>query len=170
MTRWLLLLGVSASAAPCASNYRVNGACVPEGVSPLEFYVQSFDPATGYAKRPMQTLEIRTEGGERATAYVLNLTSQRWMDDSIFAANSSANGLWHHQLSVVVPEACASQACGSTGWLYVTGGHNADGGGFTPLEASNGDLVQAAELGCATNTIGAVLMQVPVSATPLPEP
>jgi PhoPQ-activated pathogenicity-related protein len=146
-------------ALECASHYRVKGECVPVGVSPLEFYVHQHDPESTYNPVPMQKLELNGSGP--ATAFVLNFTSQRWWsDDSLFLKNSSAKGLWRHQLSIVVPRQCQAtpKHCGSTAWLYVTGGHNNPWPALTP---SDSDLRQAANLAVSSNTITAVLKQVP---------
>lgn len=155
-----ILFHASIATLTCESNYSIGAVCVPTGVSPLEFYVRQPDPDSTYDPRPMQTLALPpTASGCSTTAYVLSLTSQRWMSDDILLSNSSARSLWRHQLSVVVPDAChtAPDSCRSTAWLYVTGGHNP----LTPLSPRDGELLQAAELACAGRTIGAVLKQVP---------
>ena len=164
----LLELSMLATAAiECASRYRVKGECVPVGISPLEFYIHQHDEATTYEPEPMQRIVLNG-----STAFVLNFTSQRWWDDHVFLDNSSAKGVWRHQLAVVVPGACLSdpRRCSSTAWLYVTGGHNP----WPPLSPSDGDLRLAAALAASTMTVTAVLKQVPnqpvIFADELPHP
>ena len=141
-------------ATDCPSGYSIRGACVPVGTSPLQFYVDMPDPTYSYAAKPIQTF-----GLPGATAFVLNMTSQRWLTDDDFKQYSPSKSVWRHQLVVVVPKKLNKQL--DTGWLWITGGDNEPDGGFKPIDTKDGEVAIAGELAAASGTVCAVLLQVP---------
>ena len=168
--------------ADCESNYTVRGQCVPPGMSPLEYYVRLPDDAFRFEPAPLQTLSL-----PNASAFVLNMTSQRWRSDAAFANNSPAGSLWRHQLIVVIPDAAVTAGervpvgavggdgdnssslqergnrddAGGTSWIWVTGGENEAGGSFTPIAEDDAEVATAARLAVETGQVTAVLKQVP---------
>jgi hypothetical protein len=139
----------------CPSGYSIRGTCVPVGTSPLQFYVDMPDPTYSYMPEPIQTF-----GLPGATAFVLNMTSQRWLTDDDFKPYSPSKSVWWHQLVVVVPKKLNKQSGNSdTGWIWITGGDNTDGG--KPIDTKDGEVAIAGELAAATGTVCAVLRQIP---------
>ena len=173
MALYYAILQAAAATSPqlsCPSGLSIGPTtCVPPGVSPLEFYVQQPDPSYTYDKTPLQTIAL-----PNATAFVFNMTSQTWLADDIFAPDSPTKSVWCHQLTVIVPDAFKARDVGApppkasshTAWLWITGG----GRPFTLLSASNWEVALAGKLSVATNTIGAVLKQVPNQAVKFAEP
>ena len=74
----------------CPSGYTVQGACVPVGQSPLEYYLQQPDSTCTYDRQPLQTFAVP---GARVS--VLNMTSQRWMTEAIFKPTSPSRSVWY---------------------------------------------------------------------------
>jgi PhoPQ-activated pathogenicity-related protein len=147
-----------ATTLTCASGYAVGDACVPVGVSPLQYYMED---KSGYAydATPIQTFTIPNVS---ATLYVLNMTSGNWIPDALFNASSPAKGAWMHQVLVIVPAKLRAER--STGWLWITGGANAVGGQFSPLTPTSGgrnEIIESAKMAVASGTVGVVLKQVP---------
>jgi PhoPQ-activated pathogenicity-related protein len=136
----------------CPSGYQIRGSCVPPGVSPLDFYVNRVTDADLPPPRVTQTLT--SAGGCALT--VLNFTSQRWLTDAEFKDTSAAKSTWSHQLIVAAPPNPKKLA--STGWLWITGGHNPDN---SPVSPSDSEVAVACSLALSANTVGAVLHQVP---------
>jgi PhoPQ-activated pathogenicity-related protein len=136
----------------CPSGYSIRGSCVPVGTSPLQFYVDMPDPTYSYMPEPIQTF-----GLPGATAFVLNMTSQRWLTDDDFKPYSPSKSVWWHQLVVVVPNKLNKQL--ETGWIWITGGDNTDGG--KPIDTKDGEVAIAGELAAASGTVCAVLRQIP---------
>jgi hypothetical protein len=134
--------------APCSSGLCVRGECVPEGMSPLHYYLNLTDTEYNW-----EVLEQKPLRGH-ATAYILNLTSQRWLTDQ-----HSDRSVWWHQLAVAVPQT-TNEAALHTGWLWITGGHNENDGSQT-FDTSDSEFQIATQLALATGTIGSVLKQVP---------
>jgi PhoPQ-activated pathogenicity-related protein len=85
--------------------------------------------------------------------YALNLTSQRWLSDSDFSANSEAKSLWWHYLMVIVPDDLKFKSNGS---LWITGGNM----GSVP-KIDDEDMVVSAALAVTTGTITGALFQIP---------
>jgi hypothetical protein len=38
------------------------------------------------------------------TGYILNMTSQKWLDDADYAPDSRTKSIWYHTLVVIVPD------------------------------------------------------------------
>jgi PhoPQ-activated pathogenicity-related protein len=85
-------------------------------------------------------------------AYTLNLTSQRWLTDADFSANSEAKSIWWHNLVVIVPDNLMYKNNAS---MWITGG----GMGNKPSPQSE-DILLSAALAVTTGTIVSVLFQV----------
>lgn len=90
---------------------------------------------------------------ELCTVYTLNMTSQRWLTDADFSADSQAKSLWWHYLSVIVPDNLKFKNNGS---LWITGG--SQGNGVPKIDEE--DLVVSAALAVTTGTITGALFQV----------
>ena len=133
---------------PCASGLCVRGGCVPNGESPLHYYVNNVTDAE-YDWELVETIKLAG-----AHAYVLNLTSQRWLTE-----RESDRSVWWHQLAVVVPDQPSAAAL-HTGWLWITGGHN-DDDGTQRWDTTDSDFQIAYQLAISTRTICSVLKQVP---------
>eukprot|EP00035_Acanthoeca_spectabilis_P014122 m.268434 g.268434 ORF g.268434 m.268434 type:complete len:412 (+) comp16057_c0_seq7:1475-2710(+) len=144
---------ISICSATCSSGYMIRGACVPEGVSPLAFYVEMVDiPPT--VTGPHQTFSPL--GG--TVAHVLNVTSQTWLTPAAFKNTSAGTSIWTHQLVVVLPPRVIS----STAFLWITGGNNPEhGSSVSPISPDDDEVAMVAKLVTATGTVGAVLKQVP---------
>lgn len=149
------------SRTQCPSGYAVQDKCVPLGISPLDFWVNKYDDGVyKYDPEPLQVLPFGN-----ATAFVLNMTSQRWLLDEVFEPASAVQSLWHHQVIVIVPHAIKS-AVSRTGWLWITGGQNEANGDFKPIptdpkSSDRGELEFSAKMAIATGTVSVVLKQVP---------
>jgi hypothetical protein len=81
------------------------------------------------------------------------MTSQRWLTDADFAANSTAKSIWWHYLAVVVPEKIRFKNNGS---LYITKGHNDMG---LP-DYKNYDILSCTAFALLTGQITGCLFQV----------
>jgi PhoPQ-activated pathogenicity-related protein len=154
----ILMSSANAMISNCSSGYVVQGNCVPDGLSPLDYYVNHLPSSDyHYEETPLQTLQL-----EGATAYVLNMTSQTWLNDGLFTKDSPSASVWVHQLVVIVPSNLSKKK--STGWLWVTGGDNSIGKKFTPIDpkSSDRDEVQfSAQIARQTGTVAVILKQVP---------
>ncbi len=102
----------------------------------LDRYVAAPDPSYHYEL-------LKTLPGEDFTAYVLELTSQRWR-----AAEDADRLVWKHWLTIVRPEHVAT----STSFLIVSGGSN---------EKPPPDNPILAQLALATNSVISEIRMVP---------
>lgn len=110
-----------------------------------------------YVSKPDPNFKWRDTGGRvkmlsGATAHILNVTSQQWLDDSRAVGPNGA--IWSHQLTVVVP----TKHTKKKGIIYITGGCNENPGlpSATDEEPLSVDLLAA-----ETGAIGVVLNQIP---------
>ncbi len=85
--------------------------------------------------------------------YTLNMTSQRWLTDADFSANSDCKSLWWHYLVVIVPSEVKYL---QNGTLWITGNSNTD----SAPSADSEDIVTAAALAMSTGVITGSLFQV----------
>lgn len=109
------------------------------GVTPLENYVYTPDPAFGYTLQDTVT-------GPGYTAYVLLMDSLRWRSDM-----EVDRTLWTHQVIVLVPD----NAAGTTALMIVNGGSDAN----APLDPTFVTL--GAILATASGSIIAAVSQIP---------
>ncbi|XP_059147478.1 autocrine proliferation repressor protein A-like [Physella acuta] len=79
--------------------------------TPLDDYVNKFDPHYSY------TLISKTEGPD-FSLHVLNMTSQKWLDETV-----TKKPIWWHYLSVIIPK---NLDYTDTGFLWIDQGHNTD--------------------------------------------
>eukprot|EP00659_Diplonema_papillatum_P017811 gene17811-27435_t len=84
--------------------------------TPLDDYINKADPVYQW-----HDTGIRYRTKLLGTGYVLNVTSQQWLDETKAAGPSGA--LWTHQIVVVVPRAHTKK---DKGVLWVTGSCNND--------------------------------------------
>ncbi len=106
----------------------------------LDDYVNAPDAAYGFA-------HFASLPGAGYSAHVFSMTSQRWRSE-----DEVDRQLWSHWLAVIVPDTVATE----TAMLMVTGGRNRD---LPDLNA--GELQLAAQIALASNSIVAVVSQVP---------
>ena len=87
------------------------------------------------------------------TGYTLNMTSQRWLSDADFSADSESGSIWWHMLVVIVPDNVRFTRNAS---IWITGW---DMNGVP--KAEDEDIVLAAALAMGTGTITGALFQIP---------
>jgi PhoPQ-activated pathogenicity-related protein len=96
------------------------------------------------------------------TGYVLNVTSQKWLNESDFdfswCKNHQIGHVWFHTLVVIVPSNLRSNV--DTAFMYMTGGDQDDHSQTIP-DAGSEDIAVAANIAMRTGTIGASLFQIP---------
>ena len=83
--------------------------------------------------------------------YYINMTSQRWLTDADFVANSPGKSIWWHILIVIVPDQIRFK---NNGTLYIKG----YGMGIPPNNVK--DVVLTTIMACSVGTITGVLFQV----------
>lgn len=93
-----------------------------------------------------------TRSGEGWTAYMYNLTSQKWFD-----ANFSSKPIWTHQVAIIVPHDVNKSL--DSAFVYMTG-HGTPRNGSWP-DANDEGLLIAAEVALAAKSPGAVVWQIP---------
>jgi PhoPQ-activated pathogenicity-related protein len=117
---------------------------------PLDDYVAKVDGAYGWS-------EISSWSGKWLgkgySAHKLNLTSQYWLTDADFAANSDGKSLWYHIVVVIVPDEVKYT---SNATLYITGG----GMDTLNVEGSE-DVMVAQSLAVGTGVVTGVLFMIP---------
>ena len=110
----------------------------------------------------------RIHGGEgfgNWTGYLLNLTSQAWLNSSTFVPTikqAPHPSIWTHQLVVIVPSTINDTTAGNskrTATMYITGNDNTDP--FPTTASPSEDVLLPAVLAQATGTVCATLFQVP---------
>lgn len=104
--------------------------------TPLDEYVSAVDPHYGWTDTGHRFKT--TLGG---TGYVLNVTSQKWLDISR-AAGPGNTSLWTHQVVVVVPKKLRYT---NVSMVYLTGSCNKDGP-IAPPKASDEDILVVDEV------------------------
>jgi len=126
-----LLLGLFLFLSSCTT-----GEEKPE--NPFKAYLSEVDPAYTYELN--NTIE-----GENYTAYVIRMTSQKWLSDDLVNQTE-----WWHWLTIVVP----NQVDHTTGLLFIGGGDKND-----PVPESVHPTVLEAAL--ATNSVTSYLHNIP---------
>jgi len=123
--------------------------------APLDDYVWRYDENYGWVDMgPEHVLTGKLSGNRGWTGYTLNMTSQRWLTDEDYAADSQAKSIWWHYLVVIVPDNLKYTRNAS---IWITGG--GQGSGFP--SASDEDILVSAALACSVGSVTAVLFQVP---------
>ncbi|CAF3173165.1 unnamed protein product [Rotaria socialis] len=105
--------------------------------TPLDDYVHTPDPIFSWTR--LQTYPLPTY-----TLYVLNMTSQRWFDESF-----SSQPIWWHYLTITVPRMIRRP---KTSFLLISHGDNTD-----PVPATN----PMTNLALSTDSITATINQIP---------
>lgn len=80
--------------------------------TPLDDYVNTPDPNYKYEL-------IKTYNQEGFKMYVLNMTSQKWQNESVVS-----NPIWWHYLCVTIPDQVTIK---DAGVIWIDGGKNSDG-------------------------------------------
>lgn len=88
------------------------------------------------------------------TGYVLNMTSQKWLNDEDYSPNSEGKSIWWHMMVVIVPNEINWK---NNGTLWITG----HGMGYKPTSELDEDIALAAALAMGTGCITGVLFQIP---------
>lgn len=91
--------------------------------------------------------------GKAYTGYQLNMTSQQWLTDDVFSADSQTKSMWHHVLVVLVPDKIDYSRNAS---IYITGGD-----ANTVDVQSSEDVLLSLALSSQSNIVAGVLFQVP---------
>ena len=87
------------------------------------------------------------------TAYMLNMTSQRWLTDADFSPSSQSGSIWYHSLVIIVPDVINSYTNAS---LWITGGSTGD----IPNQDSE-DIKVSAALACSAGLVTGALFGIP---------
>jgi PhoPQ-activated pathogenicity-related protein len=84
------------------------------------------------------------------TVYMLNMTSQKWMDETL-----TSKPIWYHMMGIAIPDVVKHDAA----YMWIEGGSNNDDTGPAPPDDELVFLIlnMAVEVGC----IGAYIRQVP---------
>ena len=88
------------------------------------------------------------------TGYVLNMTSQKWLNDEDYSPNSEGKSIWWHMMVVIVPDEINWK---NNGTLWITG----HGMGYKPTSELDEDIALAAALAMGTGCVTGVLFQIP---------
>ena len=120
-----LLFGIVA-----ATHSSVNKVFKPNATaaSILNDFVNKEEPHYGWKDT---SLSWKTPLG--GMAYKLNVTSLQWLDNSVYTIPNSTDGIWWHEVIVVVPE---DNHFKNTSFFWGTGGYN-------DAEAVTGDKIHA---------------------------
>eukprot|EP00899_Mesostigma_viride_P002164 jgi/Mesvir1/11949/Mv26563-RA.1 len=135
--------------------------CPPSGrSSALLDYVARPDPHYAYARVP--DLDLAGHGWR---GYVINMTSQKWLDPSRFAPDSPTGSIWWHILVVVLPSGAGWQNKGGgaagAAFLYVSGGSNDDMPSSAEAFEGSEDVKMVAKMAVEASVAAAVLFHVP---------
>lgn len=127
-----------------------NAAAEPltDPATALDDYVNASDPAYGFQ-------HFATLPGTGYTAHVFAMTSQTWRSEG-----EVDRRLWSHWLAIIVPDTVATD----TAMLMVAGGRVRE----TP-DLGAGELQLAAQIALASNSIVAVISQVPNQPLQFPD-
>jgi PhoPQ-activated pathogenicity-related protein len=117
-------------------------AACPVSSTPLDDYVNAPDPNYGYEL-------IKTYEMTGYTLYILNFTSQKWLDETV-----SDRPIWWHYLCVTVPDKITKP---DAGLLLIDGGSNTDG---MPTPTDN-FVELTSTFAATTGAIAADLQQIP---------
>jgi PhoPQ-activated pathogenicity-related protein len=88
------------------------------------------------------------------TGYVLNMTSQKWLNDEDYSPNSEGKSIWWHMMVVIVPNEIKWK---NNGTLWITG----HGMGYKPTSELDEDIALAASLAMGVGCVTGVLFQIP---------
>jgi PhoPQ-activated pathogenicity-related protein len=122
--------------------------------TPLDDYVWRKDEAYGWVDMGSDYTYKGKVGDRGFTYYTLNMTSQRWLTDADFTADSPAKSLWWHYLVVIVPDKITHK---SNATLWITGGSQTSG---LP-QPKDEDILVSAALATTACTVTGVLFQIP---------
>jgi len=117
-------------------------------ISPLDAYLNKVDPNYKWSDTKHT---VRMLSG--ATGYLLNVTSQQWLDTS--RAIGPNGDLWTHQVLVIVPR---KVQIADSALIYITGGCNENPG--MPKATDEEPLIMD-RISSETGAIGVVLNQIP---------
>eukprot|EP01065_Artemidia_motanka_P051275 TRINITY_DN89_c0_g3_i2.p1 TRINITY_DN89_c0_g3~~TRINITY_DN89_c0_g3_i2.p1 ORF type:complete len:510 (+),score=210.59 TRINITY_DN89_c0_g3_i2:70-1599(+) len=123
-------------------------AAAVTSATPLDDYVSKDD---GYFKWHATNQTVKMLSG--ATGHIINVTSQKWLDESRAVGPNGA--LWTHQALVVVPK---NLKVTDRAFIWITGGCNEHPGVPKPTDEEPLAVDVIAE---STGSIGVVLFQIP---------
>jgi len=119
----------------------------------LDDYVWKHDDNYNWVEMPQYGFN-GTSVGRNYTAYMLNMTSQRWLTDNDFSIESDAKSIWWHYLVVIVPDKLRYHRNAT---LWITGGGVKDG----PPQPTDEDIMICAAMASSSHIITAALFQIP---------
>jgi len=134
------LLAVVAAALPLSTAARPKREVAP---GPLSDYVHHDDGFYSWT-------ELSATEYDGYTTYVLNMTSQKWYDETF-----SSRPIWWHYLTIHVPH---TMRFPDSGFLYVGSGNNNN---MNPPGPTDGQVRRMAEFTAATGIVSANLKMVP---------
>jgi PhoPQ-activated pathogenicity-related protein len=118
--------------------------------TPLDDYVWAEDPHYSWYDTGLTLHGKSLKDGTTWMGYVLNMTSQKWLDETI-----TTRPLWWHILVVIVPEQVRWE---KNATLWITGGSN-NGDGVP--SATDEDIFLTAELAMGCQMVVGALFQIP---------
>lgn len=120
-----------------------------DDVSPLDTYVSKPDPEYKWFDTQQRLHMI-----SGSTGYVLNVTSQRWLDISRVTNGNTNTAVWSHQALVLVPKNLTIK---TKAFIYITGSCNPGG----TLDATDSETLAIDHVSQQVGAIAVVLHQVP---------
>ncbi|XP_043924075.1 autocrine proliferation repressor protein A-like [Protopterus annectens] len=131
-----MLLALAACALPALCNVQ----------KALDEYVFSFDPHYSYT-----ILDNLTYRNNNSTVFFLNMTSQKWLDET-----HVDQPIWWHYLSITVPDK-VTPGLEDTAFMFINGGKNHQ----KPPAPSDDFVAFTTLLAVSTGTIAACISQIP---------
>jgi len=124
--------------------------------SALEEYVWRDDPHYGWVDMGEDwVLHGKSIDGIHSwTGHVLNVTSQKWLNDEDYSPSSEGKSIWWHMMVVIVPNEIKFY---NNATVWITG----HGMGYRPTDPMDEDIALAASLAMGIGTVTGVLFQIP---------
>jgi PhoPQ-activated pathogenicity-related protein len=113
--------------------------------TPLDDYVQLDDGYFSFT----ELLSYRFEENA-TTVYMLNMTSQKWMDETF-----TTRSIWWHMMAIAIPDTIRHQVS----YLWIEGGSNGDG--TQPNPPDDPYVMMLVEITARAGCIAAYVLQVP---------
>ena len=121
-------------------------------LSPLEEYVKRYDPHWTYERD--SRCEEETDD---YTLYCVKMTSQKWLDESVWYSATHSNSLWWHYQTIIVPKVFSSDL-GNKAYMQIEAGSN---NGNPPNIHDNEDINIAKLIAVNAGMVASILQQVP---------
>eukprot|EP01038_Epipyxis_sp_PR26KG_P006071 gene6071-8360_t len=121
--------------------------------TPLDDYVWKADENYGWVDMGPDYMMRGTLGNRKWTGYTLKMTSQKWLTDKDFTADSDAKSIWYHYLVVIIPDQINFK---QNATLWITGG----GMGSIPHQEDE-DIRVSAALATSVGIVTGAFFQIP---------